>query len=66
MPRSGHIRPETLPYANIEYLITAVTAAVKLYNRLAAQTSTSAFRSLTAAFSPYKNLCKPLTGHRCS
>ena len=36
MPRSGRIRLETLPYANTEYLITAVTAAVKLYNRFAA------------------------------
>ena len=34
--KSGHIRLETPPYANTEYLITVVTAAVKLYNRFAA------------------------------
>ena len=55
MPRSGRIRLETLPYANTEYLITAVTAAVKLYNRITAQTQplhSAASRRLSAPIKP--------------
>lgn len=55
MPRSGRIRLETLPYANTEYLITAVTAAVKLYNRITAQNQplhSAASRRLSAPIKP--------------